>query len=85
MSTNLYTALDKQGKEAADEWFSRMGPQLEEAAREWMQEHPDVDEETYMRLVHPVLLWRFYYHASAIFLKAAEGWATVYRDNVKED
>ena len=86
MATNpdLYSALDRKAKGAADEWFTRMGPAFEEAAEEWCSDHPDVERDVYFKIVHPVLLWRFYYHASEIFLNAGLGWQQVYIDNVKE-
>ena len=90
MSTepSLYSALDTKAQEAATEWFRRMAPALEEGAQEWTEEKKDTfsEEETnvYWKVVHPVLLWRFYYHLSITLLAAANGWEETYRINLRD-
>ncbi len=83
----LYSALDKKGKEAADAWFKSMAPELEEGAKSWVESRSNFSEretKVYWKIVHPLLLYRFYFHLSFILSGAAEGWSNVYKDGAKE-
>jgi len=76
---NLYDKLDDQTKRAAEAWFTKMAPQLEEGGRRFARERGYTEEQegVYFEIVHPILMWRFYYHCYLIFAEAARGWREV--------
>ncbi len=75
---------DEKGKNAAERWLRAIAPRIEEEARRWADENPELDRDTYFEMHHPHLLWRFYFHLSELLADQAKGWEQLYHQAKEE-